>query len=205
MTTQRTLDVSGLPTSDVSSHDPLWWGQLLMALIEASMFFILVAMYFYIRLSYDIWPPPGVQIPQLPLSTVAWLPLLLSAVGSYLASEAAKKGDRRGMMLGLGLNIVLAWMFLILRTITWWQWNFNWKTGAYGSIVWSMMWLHTVDAVADVIFTMVLFLLLALGYNGPKQRLGVHVDSVLWYFIVLIWIPLYIAIFWGPRFAGAPQ
>jgi cytochrome c oxidase subunit III len=62
-----------------------------------------------------------------------------------------------------------------------------------------------VDALADLAFTAVLILLLVLGYTGPKQRMGVHVDSILWYFIVLIWIPIYIAIFWGPRFAGAPQ
>ena len=38
-----------------------------------------------------------------------------------------------------------------------------------------------------------------------KQRLGVHVDSVLWYFIVLIWLPLYVAIYWGPHIVGAPK
>ena len=51
MTAQRTLDVSHLPRRRISNQAPLWWGQLLMALIEASMFFILLAMYFYIRLS----------------------------------------------------------------------------------------------------------------------------------------------------------
>lgn len=205
MTAARTLDVSHLPTEDVSSHDPLWWGQFTLVLIEASMFFILIAMYFYIRLSYDVWPPPGVQLPQLALCTVAWIPLLLSGVGSYLASEAAKKGDRRGMIIGLGINLGLGLLFLAMRGVSWWMWNFNWKTGAYGSIVWSLMWLHTVDAAADLVFTAVLIVALALGYTGPKQRLGVHVDSVLWYFVVLIWIPIYIVIFWGPRFAGAPQ
>jgi len=205
MTAHRTLDVSHLPTSDVSNHAPLWWGQFILALIEASMFFILVAMYFYIRLSYDMWPPPGVQLPQLLWCTLGWIPLLLSAYGSYYASEAAKKGDRMGMILGLGLNLVLAVAFVVLRTVGWWNWNFNWKTGAYGSIVWSLMWLHSIDTVADMIFTAVLILLLLLGYTGPKQRLGVHVDSILWYFIVLIWIPMYICIYWGPRFAGAPQ
>jgi heme/copper-type cytochrome/quinol oxidase subunit 3 len=205
MTAQRTLDVSHLPTNDVSSHDPLWWGQFTLALIEGSMFFVLVAMYFYIRLSYDVWPPPGVQLPPLALCTIAWIPLLLSCLGSYLASEAAKKDDRPGMILGLCLNLGPAIVFMILRGISWWSFNFNWKTGGYGSIVWSLMWLHTVDAVADLIFTFVLLILIVLGYHGPKQRIGVHVDSVLWYFIVLIWIPIYVVIFWGPRFAGAPQ
>jgi heme/copper-type cytochrome/quinol oxidase subunit 3 len=122
-----------------------------------------------------------------------------------MASEAAKKNDVKGMVFGLLLNLVPGVIFLAFRFIGWWQWNFNWKTGAYGSIVWSLMWLHTLDTVADLVFTAVLVVLLLLGHTGPKQRLGVHVDSVLWYFIVLIWLPVYIVIFWGPRFAGAPQ
>ena len=205
MTGPRTLDVSDLPVEEVSSHDPLWWGQFILALIESSMFFILLSMYFYIRLSYDVWPPPGVQIPPLTLCTIAWIPLLVSCVGSYLGDEAAKKNDRRGMILALVLNLVPGIVFLVLRGVSWWSFNFNWKAGAYGSIVWSLMWLHTVDAAADLLFTAVLLVYIALGYTGPKQRLGVHVDSVIWYFIVLIWVPIYIVIYWGPRLAGAPQ
>src|SRR3954452_22673696 len=127
MTAHRTLDVSHLPTSDVSNHAPLWWGQFILALIEASMFFILVAMYFYIRLSYDVWPPSGVQLPQLLWCTIGWIPLPISTSGSYLASEAAKKNDVRGMLLGLSLNLSTALIFVGLRASAWWGWNFNWK------------------------------------------------------------------------------
>lgn len=204
MTAQRTLDVGHLPVGDVSEQAPLWWGQLLLAFIEASMFFILLAMYFYIRLSMDMWPPPGVQLPRIGLASIALVPLIVSALGSYLASEAAKKNDRGGMMLGLGLNLVLAAMFLVLRWISWSEFNFNWRVSAYGSIVWAIMFLHTLDAVADVILTFCLLVCVAIGYHGIKQRLGVHVDSILWYFIVLMWLPLYVAVYWGPRIVGAP-
>ena len=205
MTAQRTLDVSGLPVGDISTQAPIWWGQFLLALIEASMFFVLLAMYFYIRLSYDMWPPPGVQLPRVGLASFALVPLVVSALGSYLASEAAKKNDRGGMLLGLGLNVVLAVAFMVLRGVSWATWNFNWKTGAYGSIVWALMWLHTLDAVADIVFTAVLMVIIALGFTGMKQRSAVHVDSILWYFIVLIWLPLYVAIYWGPYIVGAPK
>jgi cytochrome c oxidase subunit III len=205
MTSHRTLDVSHLPLGDVSMQAPLWWGQFLLALIEASMFFILLAMYFYIRLSYDMWPPPGIQLPHVGLATLALVPLLVSALGSYLASEGAKKNDRGAMLLGLGLNLLLAVVFMVVRFVSWNTFNFNWKTGAYGSIVWALMWLHSIDTVADMIFTAVLMVLLALGYTGIKQRGGVHVDSILWYFIVLIWLPLYVAIYWGPYIVGAPK
>lgn len=204
MIAQRTLDVSELPVGNVSSQAPLWWGQLLLAFIEASMFFILLAMYFYIRLSMDIWPPAGIQVPHLGPATLALIPLILSAGGSYIASEAAKKGDRGGMLLGLGLNIVLAALFLVARWFAWSEWNFNWRATAYGSIMWSILYLHTIDAVADVVLTLCLFILAAFGYTGVKQRLGVHVDSILWYFIVLIWLPAYAILYWGPRYVGTP-
>jgi heme/copper-type cytochrome/quinol oxidase subunit 3 len=204
MIAQRTLDVSELPVGSVSSQAPIWWGQLLMAFIEAAMFLALLAMYFYIRLSMDVWPPPGIQLPKLGPATIALAPLLLSAIGSYIGSEGAKKGHRGRMLLGLGLNAVLAILFLAARWLAVWEWNFNWRATAYGSVMWTIMYLHTIDAVADVILTLVLILLLALGYRGVKLRDAVHVDSVLWYFIVLIWLPAYAVLYWGPRYVGAP-
>ena len=47
MTPARTLDVSGLPAFEISNRAPLWWGQLLLAVIEGTVFCILIAVYFY--------------------------------------------------------------------------------------------------------------------------------------------------------------
>jgi cytochrome c oxidase subunit III len=49
-----------------------------------------------------------------------------------------------------------------------------------------------------------LVIIVASGKYGPRQRLGVHVDSVIWYFLVAIWLPLYAVIYWGPRIVGSP-
>lgn len=204
MTQVRTLDVSGLPDWDVSSNSPLWWGQVLMAAIEGSMFCILIAMYFYIRQSVDMWPPPGTQLPHLLAPTLALIPLILSAAGSYWASEGAKKNDRAKMLTGLIANIVLAFLFLGLRLAEMQTLNFNWATDVHGSIFWTILFLHIIDALGDMLYTVVLIAIVALGHTGPKQRLGVHVDSIVWYFIVASWIPLYIVIYWGPHIVGAP-
>lgn len=204
MTTQRSLDVSTLPTYEISSQAPLWWGQLSIVFIEGTMFGVLVAMYFYIRTSVDVWPPPGTQIPHLMWPSIALAPLVLSALGSYWASEAAKKDDRRGMTLGLSLNVVMALAFLAMRWMEWHSFNFNWAANAFGSIVWTILFLHTFDAVADIGFTVVLLAIVISGRHGAKQRLGVHVDSVVWYFIVAIWLLLYVVIYWGPYLVGAP-
>lgn len=196
----KTIDVSGLPPYDVSSQAPLWWGQLMITFIEGTMFCILIVAYFYTRLRMDVWPPPGDQFPHRLLPSLALIPLILSALGSYWASEAAKKDDRAGMLGGLALNLILGGAALAMRIVEWHSLNFNWKTDIQGSYVWAFLGLHSFDYIADLVFTGVLFVLILIGRCGPKQRLGVHVDSVVWYFLVLIWIPIYLTIYWGPVF-----
>lgn len=203
MSMPRTYDASGLPPYSISSHSPLFVGQVMLACIEGTMFCILIAMYFYIRLSVDVWPPPGVRLPEIALSSLALAPLLLSAFGSYWASEGAKKDDRLAMLVGLIANITLALVFVLLEGASWRSFNFTWESDIHGSIVWSLLFLFFVDAVADLIFTFMLVLALVRGYDGPKQRLGVHVDSIVWYFLVLIWLAIYFVVYWGPRILKA--
>jgi heme/copper-type cytochrome/quinol oxidase subunit 3 len=202
VTERRTLDVSGLPPYDISNQSPLFWGQVLMCLIEGSLLCMLIATYFYLRLSTAAWPGPGVRLPGLGYSSWALLPLVASCAGSYLASEAAKKNSRAGMLWGLGLNLGLATVFLVLRGLEWNSLNFTWASDAHGSIVWTILFLHSYDIVADVLMTAVLIVIVASGRYGPRQRIGVHVDSVLWYFLVGIWIPLYGVVYWAPRLIG---
>jgi cytochrome c oxidase subunit III len=204
MMPQHTIDVSHLRDYEISSEAPLWWGQVLLAAIEGTMFCIMIAMYFYIRLSMDMWPPPGIQLPREVLPAICTLLLIASCAGTYIASEASKKDDRAGMIRGLVINLVLAIGSMACRGIAWYEWNFKWTSTAYGSITWGVLFLHTLDVAADLIFTLVLVILLVIGHHSPRQRLGVHVDSIIWYFLVAIWIPLYVTVFWGPHIVGAP-
>jgi cytochrome c oxidase subunit 3 len=195
----KTLDVSHLPAYDISNQAPLWWGQLCIAFIEGMMFCIIIAAYLYTRLRMDVWPPPGDQFPHRLLPTLALVPLIASAYGSYLASEGAKKNDRRRMIIGLAINLLLAAIFFAMRVTEWHSLNFNWKADIQGSYVWAFLGLHSFDLIGDAVFTLVLLVAVASGRYGERQRLGVHVDSIVWYFLVGIWIPIYVVIYWGPR------
>jgi cytochrome c oxidase subunit I+III len=170
---QRTLNVSGLPPYAISNQSPLFWGQVLMCMIEGSLLCMLIATYLYLRLSVDVWPGPGVRLPELTLSSWALIPLIASCIGSYVASEGAKKNSRREMLLGLGLNLGLAIVFLLLRAVEWNSLNFTWASDAHGSIVWTILFLHSYDIVADVLMTTVLLIIIASGHYGPRQRIGV--------------------------------
>ena len=55
------IDVSNLDTIALNHRAPLWWGQILMMVIEGSLFALLIASYFYIRVGFDVWPPPDID------------------------------------------------------------------------------------------------------------------------------------------------
>jgi len=198
----ETLDVSSLKPYSISNKGLLFWGQVWMCVIEGTLLLTLIAIYFYLRLSVDVWPPPGTELPAVLIPTLAWIPLLLSAVASYYASESAKRNSRDGMITGLAGNLALGIVFLLMREISWRSFNFRWFTDVHGSIVWTILFLHTLDVVADLLMTAVLVAILLSGPAGERQRLGVHVDSVIWYFLVAIWAPLYAVVYWGPRVLG---
>jgi cytochrome c oxidase subunit I+III len=204
VTESDAIYVGDLPAYDISNNSPVWLGQALMAVIEGSLFMIMIGAYFYLRISVDVWPPPGDQLPHVTTATLAFIPLALSCLCSWWASEGAKKNSRRQMLSGLISNVLLALVFLGFQAVAWHSLNFKWSADVHASVVWAILFLHTFDAVGDILFTVVLIVILALGRYGPKQRIGVHVDSVLWYFIAGIWLPLYVVIYWGPRFAGTP-
>ena len=75
----RTLDVSHLKPYDISSQSPLWWGQFMIAFIEGTMFCILIAAYFYVRLRVDVWPPPGDQYPPRLMPTASTSAVVMSS------------------------------------------------------------------------------------------------------------------------------
>ena len=129
-------------------------------------------MYFYLRLSVDVWPPPGVPPLRLTLPTLALIPLLLSASGLTSASEGAKKNNRRGCSLGWCVNLVLALIFLVLRFAEWRTFNFTWASDIHGTLVWSILFLHTFDVVADLMMTAVLIVILATGTLRSEAAAG---------------------------------
>lgn len=200
--TQRELDVSSLPPYSILNASSLFLGQVLACIIEASLFFVLIATYFYLRLNVDVWPPPSTRKLDVLLPALAFVPLAFSCVASYIASEAAKTGSRAGMIAGLGANFCLGLIFLLMRYLETQSFPFKWSSDAHGSIVWSILFLHGYDMAADLLMTLVLLVWIAVGNGGPKQRIGVHVDSVIWYFLSGIWVVLFAVIYLSPRMLG---
>jgi cytochrome c oxidase subunit III len=198
MNSRSTLDVSHLPDVAFGTRHPLWWGTMGLALIEATMFGLLIASYFYLRLGFSVWPPPGIRPQGALWPTANVLIMLASCWPTYQASEAAKHDDKRGVQVWLSLNLAIGAITVILRAWLWNDMNFSWRTNVYGSMIWMIMELHTLDYVISLLVTAVVLAIAFTPRFGRKQRVASEADGFGWYFIVAVWIPLYAIVYLGP-------
>jgi cytochrome c oxidase subunit 3 len=198
MNTAADIDLSLLPDSSIDSHSPLWWGQLIMAAIEGTLFVILMVVYLYYRSKFNEWPPPGVYQP-FALATFNTALLLLSCLPVYGADKAVEKNNRTGVIVWEVIAILCGLLFLYLRVREFKDLDFKWNSHVYGSITYAMLWLHSFDYAATLLESVVLVAVFVLGRVGEKQRLGIRVSTILYYFLVGIWIPLYCLVYLYPH------
>lgn len=194
----RFIDVSGLPTIAFLSRSPVFWAAAGVIMMEGTMFALLIASYYYARLGVDVWPPPGTHLMGVTLPTVEVVLLLLSVPPSYWSSEAAKKNDIPKARLHMMLNVVFAIAAIAVRAYEWHSFDFDWKANIEASIVWMMLCLHTFEIGADILLTLFLIAVSLTPRFSNTHRKGVDFDSITWYFLVAIWLPIYGTIFIAP-------
>lgn len=192
MTAPPQIDVSQLETYALNYKAPLWWGQVLMMVIEGTLFALLICSYFYVRMGFDVWPPPGAGTTPMLLPTLGLVLLLLSVPPMYWSGKGAETKRRKQVIIGSVLNLVCVLLFLLVRWAELVTLPFKWSTDIYGSFVWSMLGLHTMHAIADSVQTVVMLAIVLLRKTHEKQLLGIKIDGLYWYFIVIVYIPVYL-------------
>src|SRR5438876_10987675 len=111
----RTLDVSALPTAVLDSRSLVWWGTIVMTVIESTVFAITVGAYFYLRTIASQWPPGRTGPPALTAATINLVVLLVSAIPAVVLDRAARRRDLRMVRWMLGVNLIFGTAFLIGR------------------------------------------------------------------------------------------
>jgi heme/copper-type cytochrome/quinol oxidase subunit 3 len=192
----HTVDVSGLPTFAFGNRTILWWATLALAAIEGTVFAMAVVTYVYLRGRQPEWPP-NLPAPGLFWGTVNLFIMLASVVPNEWTKKQAEKLKWKGTLLGLLICIAVGVAFLIVRIFEFGALGCRWDTNAYGSIVWTLLGLHTAHLLTDFIDTVVLTAVLY-RHPSPKRYVDVTENAMYWYFVVGSWIPIYVVIYFGP-------
>jgi heme/copper-type cytochrome/quinol oxidase subunit 3 len=198
LTHRPTLDVSGLPTVVFGSRSILWWATMGLAIIEGTMFAILIATYFFLRTRVGDWPP-GVLPPYLLWGTINTGIFLASVVPNMLLKQAAKQGDLRKVRLGLVVLDAIGLAALMVRIPEFPSLGVHWMSNVYGSAVWTLLGFHTVHLLTDWVDSVVLTVLMFTSRVEGKRFMDVYENSDYWYFVIWTWLPVYATIYLAPR------
>ena len=182
-------------------HAPIWWGNLLVIFIEGAAFAILAASYFYIRRNFGTWPPPRTLLPDLGVSSINLLVLLVSAAPFWYAARLAfEQKSPRAIGAWLTVGVLFGVAAIVLRFYEFAALHTRFDSNAYGSITWSILAVHLAHLLAGTIETFLIALVMFVGPVDRKHYNDATEMAVYWYFIVISWVALYAIVFLVPRF-----
>jgi heme/copper-type cytochrome/quinol oxidase subunit 3 len=197
--TQRVLDVSALTQGTADSRSLLWWGNLGMLAIEGSMFAMAMATYLYLRSTNLDWPPSTVPKADLVMPTINMVMLLLSCIAAFVIDRASLTKNMAAIRAGHVVSLIVGVTFLIIQYgVIVPDLGYKWSDHAYGSIVWTIIGLHTMHMVAATGETALLFIYGLFKPVLKKHLLDFRCTAVYWYFVALVWVPFYFIIFVEP-------
>jgi heme/copper-type cytochrome/quinol oxidase subunit 3 len=176
-----------------------WWGTLGFIVIEATGFALAIAAYLYLQSHAAEWPlsaPP----PDLLPGTLVTVILLASLLPNYLAQRWARKHEVAKVRLALVVMSAFGLLPLLVRPFEFPALNISWDSNAYGSVVWTLLGLHTAHLLTDFVDTVVVTVLVFTRHGHNPRRLADVADNAFyWYFVVFSWLPVYFVIYWLPR------
>lgn len=200
MTGRIVGDLSQVPTAGFRSHGLWYWAGLGFMAIEGAGFALACAAYIYLMNGAEQWPLDG-RAPDLLWGTAFTVVMLASLAPTLILSKAARRRDVARVRFWSVVVFLMTVVALVLRGFEFPHLNARWDYDAYGSIVWALMILHTTHVITDFLDTGFLTLFLFTHEVDNERLSDVDDNCAYWEFVVLAWAPIYLLVYWAPRWA----
>jgi cytochrome c oxidase subunit 3 len=146
------------------------------------------------------WPPVGVHTfnPfQLPLMNT--LLLLLSGTTVTWAHHALIHGNRKHLIMGLGLTILLGMTFTTFQALEYSEAPFKFiGGGVYPSTFFLATGFHGFHVMVGTAFLIVCWFRAKGGAFTPERHFGFEAAAWYWHFVDVVWLFLFVSIYlWG--------
>lgn len=150
------------------------------------------------------WPPKGMQVfDAFSLPLLNTLILLCSGTTVTWAHHSLINGDRKGLINGLWLTIILGVLFSCIQAYEYSIAPFPFAGLNYGSSFFMATGFHGFHVIVGTIFLIVCLARAYKGHFTPKQHFGFEAAAWYWHFVDVVWLFLFVVVYvWGGW--GAP-
>lgn len=202
-----TLDISSWKRVHSDAKNPFWWGVVGLILIESTVVATFLASFFYLWLvslgKVDAtWQLPSNAALPLLYPNINLVLLLVCAASMYFGGVVMEEGRGKVFALWSIVCCLAGTAILILRWLYLSELSFDHTESAFSSFLWTLMGFHIFHVLSGVLGTALIGWLAYQGYYTRERFLGVKLDTIYWYYIVIAWLPMYVSIFWAPRLIG---
>lgn len=146
-----------------------------------------------------VWPTAGiVPLDAWDLPLINTLILLLSGTTVTWAHYALIKNDKKHLVIGLVLTILLGATFTCLQAVEYGHALFGFKDGIYPSNFYMATGFHGAHVLIGTLFLTVCLIRAIKGQFSPEGHLGFEFAAWYWHFVDVVWLFLFVFVYvWG--------
>jgi cytochrome c oxidase subunit III len=172
-------------------EEPSRTGMLVFIMSEAVLFTNLIAAYLYLRFSSVHWFPadfPGFELTLPAINTVI---LLSSSIPVHWASQNIERGNRRNLVIGLALTIVMGAIFISGQAYEWTHAGFTPQSSVFGSTFFTLTGFHGAHVLVGLTFLTVTLVRALRGSFSAEHHFAVQAAAWYWHFVDAVWVFLF--------------
>ncbi|HEX7020360.1 MAG TPA: heme-copper oxidase subunit III [Gemmatimonadaceae bacterium] len=194
---ERLLPPSRKPYAEIA-----WWGMVLFIMSEGAMFAYFLASYFYLGVANPSWPPAGTEKPKLALPLIMTALLVTSSIVLYLGEKSYENDKRGAYRIGVIVTLALGIGFLLLQ---WREYHDKLQhvsptEHAYESLFFTITSFHGAHVAIGLLILAWTLLRETTGWIDPDRPVAIHVSSLYWHFVDVVWLAIIVCIYLSPRF-----
>ena len=144
------------------------------------------------------WPPQGIHtFDPFYLPFLNTMILLLSGTTVTWAHHSLIEGDRRGLIMALGITVLLGMSFTGFQALEYSDAPFAFSGGGiYPSVFFLATGFHGFHVIVGTIFLVVCWFRAKDGQFSPARHFGFEAAAWYWHFVDVVWLFLFVAIYW---------
>jgi cytochrome c oxidase subunit 3 len=181
------------------ASEVMFFAAFFWAFFDASIYADEVIQFARVAYTGGHWPPEGVHVfNPFDIPFLNTMILLLSGCTVTWAHHALRQGDRKAMLQGLGLTILLGAIFTGLQAYEYAHAAFGFRDGIYSSTFYMATGFHGAHVIIGTIFLIVCFFRAYAGHFKPDHHFGFEAAAWYWHFVDVVWLFLFSCVYiWG--------